>query len=59
MIHYPIAPHNQQAYKNYNNLSLNLPITEQLQNEVVSLPMSSVMSEEEVKKVVEVVNSFK
>ena len=59
LIHYPIAPHNQQAYKNYNNLSLNLPITEQLQNEVVSLPMSSVMSEEEVKKVVEVVNSFK
>lgn len=59
LIHYPIAPHNQQAYKNYNNLSLNLPITEQLQNEVVSLPMSSVISEEEVKKVVEVVNSFK
>lgn len=59
LIHYPIAAHNQQAYKIYNNLSASLPITEQLQNEVISLPMSSVMSEEEVKAVVEVVNSFK
>lgn len=57
LIHYPIAPHKQQAYKEYNNL--HLPITEQLQNEVISLPISSVMNKDEIIKVVEVVNSFR
>lgn len=57
IIHYPIPPHKQKAYINLNNLSL--PITEKIHEEVLSLPISQVMSIDEVKKVVKVVNSFK
>lgn len=56
-VHYPIAPHKQQAYQEFNHLSL--PLTEQLQNEVLSLPMSPYLSEQERIKVVDAVNSFK
>jgi len=57
LIHYPIPPHKQKAYKEWNNLSL--PITEQIHNEVLSLPISPVMTEEEVLQVVEKVNEWK
>ncbi|NNN90810.1 aminotransferase, partial [Vibrio sp. 2-2(9)] len=56
-VHYPIAPHKQQAYKEFGHLSLAL--TEQLQNEVLSLPMSSYLSEDESQEVVDAINSFK
>ena len=56
LIHYPIPPHQQQAYKQYN--SLNFPITEKIHNEVLSLPISPVMTEEEVEKVVNTINNF-
>lgn len=55
-IHYPTAPHKQECYGEYSQLSL--PITEKIHNEVMSLPISPVMTDEEVKKVVEVVNAF-
>ncbi|EGQ8449879.1 aminotransferase, partial [Vibrio alginolyticus] len=55
-VHYPIAPHKQQAYKEFSHLSL--PLTEQLQNEVLSLPMSPYLSEQERSVVVDAVNSF-
>ncbi|EPM5661075.1 DegT/DnrJ/EryC1/StrS family aminotransferase, partial [Vibrio alginolyticus] len=55
--HYPIAPHKQQAYKEFSHLSL--PLTEQLQNEVLSLPMSPYLSEQERTAVVEAINNFK
>jgi dTDP-4-amino-4,6-dideoxygalactose transaminase len=54
LIHYPIPPHKQLAYKDMNMISF--PITEQIHNEVLSLPISPVMTDEEVKKVVEVIN---
>lgn len=57
LIHYPIPPHKQEAYKEWNNLSF--PITEKIHNEVLSLPISPVMSDEEVKFVVNCVNEFK
>jgi dTDP-4-amino-4,6-dideoxygalactose transaminase len=57
LIHYPIPPHQQGAYKEWNNLSY--PITEQIHSEVLSLPISPVMEWEEVEKVVEVMNRFK
>lgn len=41
IIHYPIPPHKQECYKEWNNLSF--PITEQIHNEELSLPMSSVI----------------
>ncbi|MDR1243861.1 MAG: DegT/DnrJ/EryC1/StrS family aminotransferase [Endomicrobium sp.] len=54
VIHYPIPPHKQVAYKEWNNLSF--PVTEKIHNEVLSLPISPVMTKEEVRKVVELVN---
>jgi len=56
LIHYPIPPHKQKAYKEWNRLSF--PITEKIHNEVLSLPISPVMEREEVEKVVKVVNDF-
>lgn len=57
IIHYPIPPHKQECYKEWNNLSF--PITEQIHNEELSLPMSPVMTEEEVKTVVDILNNWK
>ncbi len=57
LIHYPTPPHKQEAYKEWNHLSF--PITEKIHDEVISLPISPVMTDEEVKKVVETVNAFK
>jgi dTDP-4-amino-4,6-dideoxygalactose transaminase len=56
LIHYPIPPHKQQAYKEWNSLSF--PISEKIHEEVLSLPISPVMTEEETDKVIEIVNRF-
>jgi dTDP-4-amino-4,6-dideoxygalactose transaminase len=56
LIHYPIPPHRQQAYSKWNHLSF--PITEKIHNEVLSLPISPVMTEEEMISVVKAVNLF-
>lgn len=57
LIHYPIPPHKQEAYKEYSHLSL--PITEQIHNEVLSLPISPVMSDTQAERVVSIVNEFR
>ncbi len=56
VIHYPIPPHKQACYKEWNHLSL--PITEQIHDEELSLPMSPIMTMEEVEYVVEMLNKF-
>jgi dTDP-4-amino-4,6-dideoxygalactose transaminase len=56
VIHYPIPPHKQKAYKEWNELSY--PISEQIHNEVISLPISPVMTEDEAAYVVEIVNKY-
>jgi len=56
LIHYPTPPHRQLAYKEFNNLSF--PITEQIHNEVLSLPISPVITDQEVNYVVGVINRF-
>jgi len=56
LIHYPIPPHKQTAYKEYNSLSF--PITEELHNQVLSLPISPVLTTEEIKKVVAVISGY-
>jgi len=56
MIHYPIPPHKQKAYIKYRHLLL--PITEKIHKEVVSLPISSTMSNIEINNVIQTVNSF-
>lgn len=57
LIHYPTPPHKQECYNQWNELSL--PVTEQISREVLSLPISPVMSIDDVKTVVDAVNSFR
>ncbi len=57
MIHYPIAPHQQKAFSSWDKEYF--PITEKIHQEIVSLPMSPVMRDDEVQKVIDVVNAFK
>ena len=56
IIHYPIPPHKQPAYKEWNKISL--PLTENIHNQVLSLPISPLMSDKEVRLVAEVINNF-
>lgn len=56
LIHYPIPPHQQQAFREWNGLSF--PITEQIHNEVLSLPLSPLMTDDEVKMVIDTINLF-
>ena len=57
IIHYPIPPHKQECYKEWNNLSF--PITEQIHDEELSLPMSPVMAKEEIVTIVCLLNQWK
>lgn len=57
MIHYPIPPHKQEAYKEWNELVF--PISEKIHSEILSLPISPVMDMVDVKRIVEVVNEYK
>ncbi|MFN9519593.1 MAG: DegT/DnrJ/EryC1/StrS family aminotransferase [Bacteroidota bacterium] len=57
VIHYPIPPHHQKAYSEWSNRSY--PLTEQLHNEVISLPISPVMPDDEVEQVIRCVNNWK
>ncbi len=57
IIHYPTPPHKQQAYAEWNERSY--PITEKIHREIISLPISPVMTDEEVAYVADMVNSWK
>ena len=56
LIHYPIPPHKQLAYREYNNRSH--PIAERFHEKELSLPISQVMDKEEVDYVIEKINSY-
>lgn len=56
LIHYPIPPHRQKALSAWNDLSF--PITEKIHREVLSIPISPVMTEEEVDFVVKILNDY-
>lgn len=56
VIHYPIPPHRQPAYTEWHDLSL--PITEKIHKEIISLPISPVMTEEDVCKIVQKINNY-
>jgi len=56
VIHYPIPPHKQKAYKNYNKLSY--PITEKIHEELLSLPLSSVMALSDLELIVNLINKY-
>jgi dTDP-4-amino-4,6-dideoxygalactose transaminase len=55
-IHYPIPPHRQRCYAEWNHLSL--PITEQISAQELSLPCNPVMTDEEANDIVALLNSF-
>ncbi len=55
-IHYPIAPHKQLAYREWNNRTF--PIAEQIHEEVVSIPLNVVLSEKEVGYIIEKINKY-
>lgn len=57
LIHYPIAPHQQNCYREYAHLSL--PVTERLHRTELSLPISPFMTQDEVRMVIEAVNDFR
>lgn len=57
LIHYPIPPHKQECYKDWNERSY--PITEKIHQQELSIPMNQVVTMEEAKRVVECLNSFK
>ena len=56
LIHYPVPPHQQNALREFADLRF--PITEKIHKEVISLPMSPVMSYVEVEKVIKVLNGY-
>ena len=57
LIHYPIAPHKQAALSaSFGNVLL--PVTEQLHREVLSLPISPLMTQSDIDRVVDAVNRF-
>jgi dTDP-4-amino-4,6-dideoxygalactose transaminase len=56
MIHYPIPPHKQKAFKEWNHLSF--PITEKIHKEVISLPISPVLTMDEVDFIVSILNQY-
>ncbi|CDZ78810.1 dTDP-3-amino-3,6-dideoxy-alpha-D-galactopyranose transaminase [Legionella massiliensis] len=57
LIHYPIPAHKQEAYKEYNHLSL--PLTERLHQEVLSLPMGPTLTCAEAEQVIAACNQFR
>ena len=56
VIHYPIPPHKQKALKEWNSWSF--PISEKIHNEVLSLPISPVLTDDEVNFVIKILNNY-
>lgn len=56
LIHYPIAPHKQEALKMYNELEF--PITETIHETIVSIPISPIMTDDEVNEVINAINTY-
>lgn len=56
LIHYPIPPHQQQAYTELNSESY--PVSEMIHQQVMSLPMGPTITDEQVAAVINACNSF-
>lgn len=57
IIHYPIPPHRQECYREWNGMSF--PVTETIHAEELSLPISPVMEDDEVERVIDLINAWK
>lgn len=55
-IHYPVPPHKQPAYKEWSNTSF--PISEQIHREIISIPISGIMTQEELQIVADTINKY-
>lgn len=56
LIHYPVPPHQQKALSGWNSLSF--PVTEKIHREVLSLPISPVMTNDDVDYVIQILNQY-
>ena len=56
LIHYPIPPHKQKAYAEFNHL--NFPITELIHGEVISLPISPIIGDNDIDYIINTINDF-
>ena len=54
-VHYPVPPHKQKAYKEWNTLTF--PVTEKIHDEVLSLPLNTELSIDAVKKICDLINN--
>jgi dTDP-4-amino-4,6-dideoxygalactose transaminase len=57
LIHYPIPPHQQECYKEWNHMSF--PITERIHQQELSLPISPVLEVYEFEQIVNIINTWK
>ena len=55
-VHYPIPPHKQLAYQEWQNLSF--PITEKIHQEAVSLPLNTALTEKEISYIIQNINQY-
>ncbi len=55
-IHYPLAPHEQKAFANFSHC--NLPLTKKIHKEVVSLPINSALTSNEINEIIKVINKY-
>ena len=57
LIHYPVPPHKQQAYSEWNELSYS--VSEKIHNEILSLPIGPTISAENINKIIKICNNLK
>tara|TARA_R110002049_G_scaffold116110_1_gene268467 strand:- start:30231 stop:31334 length:1104 start_codon:yes stop_codon:yes gene_type:complete len=55
-VHYPVPIHHQKAYQEFNDLKL--PITEQIHEEILSIPLNPMLTDEDIKTVVNTINKY-
>lgn len=56
-IHYPLPPHKQEAYKEWNSLSY--PVSEKIADQIISLPLRISLKNEEVIRICSALNEFR
>lgn len=56
LVHYPVAPHKQEAFSEFKHLQF--PVTEKIHREVVSIPISPILTETQVQTIISVLNSY-
>jgi dTDP-4-amino-4,6-dideoxygalactose transaminase len=58
LIHYPVPPHLQGAYKHSDSQFFDYPIAESMANEILSLPIGPHLKEDEMYAIINSINGF-